>query len=389
MADEFIGVPIEVDPDALMQDAFDFVELQLPDWLPSEGNFEVILLETVAQMASEVAVLASDVPTAIFRWFGATLVGIPPIDAAPASAPSTWTVQDAAGYTITAGTVVGIPATGDDLVAFAVVDDVVIAPAATATATGEVILMAVEPGADGENLTGTPQLIDPISFVTGIVLESPTAGGVDAEDDDVYLDRLASQFQLLAPRPILPRDFALMARSSPGVWRALAIDGYNPTGPLTGQEKTISVAVVDEFGNALAGPQKAAVDTLLQSNREVNFEVFILDPTYTNIDVTVTAHALPEFDIVSVDAAVEAALADYLSPATWGQILDQSHSWLNVTKVRYLELAAVVNSVDGIDYIDTLTFRVAAGTMATTDVTLTGAAPLVRPGTIAATVSAP
>jgi uncharacterized phage protein gp47/JayE len=62
-----------------------------------------------------------------------------------------------------------------------------------------------------------------------VTLDAPTAGGVDAESDADYLDRLHELLTLLAPRPILPNDFAVLARTVAGVGRATAIDLYNPT----------------------------------------------------------------------------------------------------------------------------------------------------------------
>jgi hypothetical protein len=55
-----------------------------------------------------------------------------------------------------------------------------------------------------------------------------STGGVDAESDDDYLDRFRTNAQLLAPRAILPSDFASLLQSVPGIDRALALDGYIP-----------------------------------------------------------------------------------------------------------------------------------------------------------------
>ena len=389
---DYVTLPIETDPDTLIQDAFDYITGKVPTWLPSEGNLEVIMLGALAQMAAEVRDVASDVPAAIFRYFGATLLGLPPIDAVQASVPSTWTMVDNAGYTIPAGTVVGIPSGGDELVAFESIGDVVVPPGSTATAAGGVTLLAVDPGAAGSGLTGTPELIDSLSFVTAVALTAPTSGGTDAEEDDAYLNRLTAELQLLAPRPILARDFAVMARRVGGVFRATAIDGYNPADSTYNNEKYVAVAVVDENGNALSAPVKAEVDALLEAEREVNFVVNVIDPTNTSIAVTFSAVALPDQDPPSVEAAAEAAVADYLSPKTWGRnpVLSVPETeWVNETHVRYLELAEVINRVEGINYISALTFAKTGDPLATTDVIMSGAAPLPTPGAINGTVVAP
>jgi hypothetical protein len=52
-------------------------------------------------------------------------------------------------------------------------------------------------------------------------------------------------------------------------------------------------------------------------------------------------------------------------------------AWINDTKVRYLEVAQVINDQEGVNYIINLTVN--GGTV---DVALTGTAPLAKPGVI-------
>jgi phage-related baseplate assembly protein len=79
----------------------------------------------------------------------------------------------------------------------------------------------------------------------------------------------------------------------------------------------------------------------LQSLREVNFVVNIIDPTITTVDVTATIKVLDTYNTDDVIAAVEAALQNYLTPATW--------SWASV--LRYNELIALISNVPGVDYV--------------------------------------
>lgn len=381
---EYVSYPLEADPDALAQEAFDYIAARIAGWQPSPGDPLTIALESFAQIAAELIEVASDVPTAIYRYLGASLFALPPVEASRAAGTSTWTMRDDAGYTIPAGTVVGIPAAGDQLVGFETVADVVVPPGSTTTAAGEVALLAVEAGAAGSGLTGPVTLIDSLAFVTGVALVGQTTGGVDAESDADYLDRLTAELRLLSPRPILPEDFAVMARRVSGVERATAVDGYNPADGTTDNERMVTVAVVDAAGQPVSTATRNAVDALLQAEREVTFIVHVIDPTYTAVDVTFTATALPGFDPADVEARAEAAVADYLSPANWGRTASTGATWLNRPIVRYLEVAEIINRVDGVDYIDALT--VEAGTV---DVPLTGVVPLPTAGAIAGTVNAP
>jgi hypothetical protein len=89
---------------------------------------------------------------------------------------------------------------------------------------------------------------------------------------------------------------------------------------------------------------------------------------------------------------VQAALTSYLSPVNWGQPPYGDPTvvpggWVNTTTVRYLELAQVVADVEGVNYVSSLTFRVSGGTLATTDITMSGPAPLTRPGVMTVTAT--
>ena len=224
---EFIEVPIETNADELAADAFDFIEARIPDWVPNDGNLDTITVEAMSLMTAEARDVASAVPTDIFRYFG-KLVGILPKEDSFATATTTWTVQDTAGYTIPAGTQVGIVIAGDEVVAFETVADTIIASGAS-TATG-VIIQAIDAGSESSGLLDTlnVNLLDPLAFVTNVDLTSTTSGGEDAESTDDYLNRLSARLELMTQHPILASDFAVFAQDIDGVARAMAMDGYNP-----------------------------------------------------------------------------------------------------------------------------------------------------------------
>jgi hypothetical protein len=159
------------------------------------------------------------------------MMGLPPQDATPASVYSTWTLIDTLGHTIPAGTHVGISDAAGNINAFLTLVDVVVSAGSSATPAGSVQLQAVTPGLAASGLGGVgvaAQLIDTLDFVSTVVLSTATAGGLDAEDDATYLDRLQRKLRLLSTRPILPSDAAILARDVAGVYRAVAIDGFNP-----------------------------------------------------------------------------------------------------------------------------------------------------------------
>jgi len=372
----YIAYPLEQDTSTLAEAAFDYIRAEIPGWEPSAGNLETILIEALAQQASELAEVASTVPDAIFRYFGQSLLQVAQKDAVAASAYATWVMVDTDGYTVPAGTQVAL---GD--VAFETVDEFTVAGGGTTQTLVEMV--AIEPGEGGNGLTGAATLVDPLAYVDTVTFTTTTSGGVDAESDDEYLDRLSDVLKTLAPRPILPADFALLAQQIDGVYRAVAIDLLDPVTPDTNAARSVTVSCVDEDGEGVSGTIKSKVDAALQAAREVNFDVYVIDPTYTTIDVTVDFKPVTGYLTSDVEDAVEAALEDYLSPANWGLTPGaESPDWQNVDKIRYYEVASVIDRVTGVDYIDYLAIE---GNPYGSDISLSGYAALPRAGTIVAT----
>lgn len=389
----YIELPVETNAETLAADAFEYLQDAIPGWEPNDGNLETIMIEAFSRLSAEVRDVASAVPRSIFRYFG-QLVGTLPIQAQRATGTTTWTMINSAGYTIRAGQQVGIRTAGDNLVAFEVIQDYTIAPGNTSRA--DVIVRAVEPGAAASgigSIAGPVELIDPLDYVSTVTLNAVTSGGVDAETDSDYLDRLSQRLTLLTPRPILARDFATLARDVGGVSRAMVLDGYDPGNNSYNNERMVAVAVTDEDGNALSSDVKNEVDALLQETREVNFIVNVIDPEYTDVDVTYSVVALPGYTASDLESAINAALTAYTSPGNWGTPVDgdivSGVNWVPTNTVRYLEVATVINNVQGVDYIASLAIGVNGGAQDQNDKTLGGAAALATTGSISGSVTVP
>jgi hypothetical protein len=364
---EYVNPPLETDPTAIGDEQVAEVQARIPDWEASTADLATILIYASAVMHADTREVMSAVFSSIFRWYGAQLAGIPPIDDASASVASTWAAIDAQGYTIEAGTTVGIRAAGDELVLFDVEADVTIAPGDTATAAGEVLLTAQDGGSAGSGLGGPgvlAEVVDSLTWVDTVTLVGATSGGEDAETDEEYLNRLATELQLQSPRPILPRDFAVLYQRLAGVDRALAIDLYkpadqpNPGDPEdTNRPRSVTIVGIDEDGEPVSPTIRAAAVTMLEAMREATFEVWAMDPTYTTVDVDFAATAYPEWDAAQVEADAITAVQDYLSPASWGQPrFTDDRQWMVDDEVRIGELYQVLNAVDGLWRVDTLTF---------------------------------
>lgn len=384
----YIVLPIKRDPIDAEETITERIQQDMPGWTASDGDPMTILMRGVAVLYSEVAELATQMSAEAFRYYGRTLTRIPPVDESVATGTVTFTATSTNGWLVPEGTEVGGRNETGELVGFRTLTAIAI-PAGSLTGGGAV--EALVEGEAGNGVQGVGELGEYFDFLEGVAFDSPTAGGQEAEADDLYLDRLTTELQLQSPRPILPRDFAVLARRLAGIgYRATAIDGLNPADDTTGNERMVAVALVDSAGAAASGTVLSTVRAQMEEMREANFQVPTINATYSTIDAHFTATAFPGWDAEVVRQQGIDRLTDYLSPARWGSREDTGEEleWVNHPVVRYLEMAAQLDRVEGLDEITSLAFSKAGQPLGTADVSMSGYAPLPLPGEITGVVTA-
>lgn len=343
-----------VDPVTIKAEIVEQLEANVEGWEPHPGNLDMWLIEAKARLWLILLKQASTMGAAAFGNFGRTIANVPPILAAPATVTSTWTVIDEDGHTIEDGTEVKIPVPGGEPLGFVVVGDVTIAPGKTATAAGEVLLQAIEPGVAGNELSGEATPISTVAFVDTITLVGKTSGGVDEEDEDTYLGRLTKKLQTLSLSLILPRDFEIDARDTASVARALCIPAYNAE---TEAEEALAMTVVpaDAAGASSSAPVKAALKASQGAKLISGVKYFVADPTHTKVDVFPSIIVSAGFDPSTVKAAVKTRMAAYLASANWGiPASGESTGWENRTKVYFNEAIVEADRVQGVDRVTSL-----------------------------------
>lgn len=369
----FVDYEITTDEDELIQQYLDNLTAAFPGISLNENHLEVASGEELARLVLNLMRTTADVSEGIFREYGRKVAGLPPVDATPATFLATITAIDDDGHLFPAGTRIAYRRTADELWVFESTADANI-PALN-NSVGNVPFASIDLTEDRNGIAaGTEyELVDNLFWVDSIVSTTVTAGGSIGDTDDAYLERLTEEVGLLGPRPILPNDFAILAKRTNGVYRAVAIDGYDPATQTYGNDRFVTVAAVDQDGFAASAAVRDAMRDDLDDKREINFVVEAIDPTFTQVRIVFEAVAFPGADIAAVETAAENAVEDYISPATWGGGNETPAVWRLQTAVRLYEIAAVINAVPGIDYITLLTINEAAA-----DFILPGAAPLPR-----------
>jgi hypothetical protein len=386
MPTPFVELFGEVDTESLEEEVRETLEAAFEGWEPSDPNLDWWLTKIFVRITASVFGLASVVSREVFKTFGETIVSVPPILAAPATAQSTWKLIDDKGHTIEDGTIVSIEASGDETLSFRVVGDVVVAPESDETEAGEVLLEAVEPGTDYNELTAAPEPQSAVSFVESIALGGATANGVDAEDEDTYLSRLTEELQTLTLSAVIPRDYEILSRRIAGVARATALDNYHLESEESEQPLVITVFVVDEDGAALSEKVKDEVQALLEERSLSNIVTFVGDPSFTEVGAKVEIVVAPGYDPEAVIAAVEERLDAYLAAKNWGLPetgdAGTSSTWVNQTSVYVNEILSECDRVQGVSRVVSVELSKGEGELGTEDIELSGPAPLAEPGTL-------
>lgn len=386
-------LPLPIDEADIIRATLAGLADRIPGWAPSEGSVEVALAEEIGVQSAAVnraAVRATNyaaagVATALgFAPIEGTRAVLPAVEltaqlpASTATDPFTRAVTVPAGFTIALdGLAFVVPQQINRLVSFAQV------------ATGDSIgawrgtfgidFLASDVG-DVWNLgdagdTASIQTVSPI--IVAARLTGPAAGGEGAETVDAFLARFVAWMGTLRPGGVRAADLATFASTVTGTRRALALDRYDPADPGTPADRTVTIIPVAPTGEDLASFEKTRLQEALERIREVGFVFHIIDPTRTTVTVDVTVTPAATFEAAAVAQATQAALADALSPATWGTTDGDPATWTERATLRVLDIAVVTATVPGVSAIGAITINGAdddvalAGPGALIDATIT------------------
>lgn len=362
----------DADEQDLVDRALAAAQLVMPDWVPREGNTEVVLIEALALLVGEVVYAINRMPATVLQGL-LVLYGIQRDTGVRATGRVEFTLSDSFGHTVPGGTRIRatVESTGQE------VDLITMEPleVLASSTTGQVDVQAVDPGDDVNGLAvGTVlEMVDAVAYVNRVEVVTAVTGGRGAEADEQLYDRGASLLSRLVSTLVLPSHFTAAALEDPSVGRATTVDMYDPgqAGNPGDHQGHVSIAVASEAGAVLSGGVKTAVQASLAAKAHAGLSLHIVDPTITAVAVAATVTSTLN-DPATVQANVEAAIEAYLNPLTW--------PWGGT--VYRNELIALVDRVPGVGRVVALTLD--AGTA---DVALAGVAPLADAGAIAVTVA--
>ncbi len=230
---EYSDLGVTTDPSALEREALTVLEELVPGFVPNPASLLMILIGVIARLAANLQNTAQEITFQVFNAFGTEIIGLPYREGVAARVSLVFESDAPApseGLAIPQGTFVSVAKYGFQTIAEAII------PSGATTVT-----VVAEAVAEGEAYNGLSEEVvveDSLNFVKAVTTAAPSAGGVKAEDETEYVNRLVAYLQLSAPRPVTALDYANFALSADipnaagtgyvDVTRAVALDGYKP-----------------------------------------------------------------------------------------------------------------------------------------------------------------
>lgn len=346
-------------------------QLNLPGWIPREGNTEVLLMESLALEIAEAIVAINRLPGAVLQAL-LLLTGVDrDLGAAPVATAIVY-FGDLIGHTVPGGTRMFLRLGDGSAITFLVEPPgVIVLPGADAGIVS-IIGDTFTASANGVPAGTLLEMADPLPFVERVELLTDVTDGRDPETDDQWRDRGVARLSRLSDALVIPRHFEAATLERPEVAAALAIDLYDPaTGPAPGDNPGhITVAVLGDGGAALSTEAKDDIEQDLEASAVAVLDVHVIDATV--VTVPVATAVVPQEGVVwaTVQANVQAAVVSYLDPL----------KWTFGSTIYHYEMISLIDQVQGVERVVSVTIDGVAGNK-----TLSGVAALPDAGTVTVT----
>ena len=343
------------------------IRTDIPEWIPREGQIEVLLLEAFAFEVAEAVYAINRLPNSIMQTL-MLLYGVQRDVGQQPSAQIRFEVNDTYGHTILKGARLLLKLTdGVSPVVFSTVEELIIPPGQTSgivTATGNRYTQA----ANGTAADTPVTLMDQYVFVDAAYIDEDIDDGRDQENDIDWIQRGSQRLVRLSDALVLPPQFAAVALESFEVTRALALDNYDGVGASVGSDAGhITVAV---YGNnqLVPAPVKTAILNEMDSRAQSSLAVHVIDATLTTVNVTAEIVVTPGYTDALAISNATAAVRALLSTDNW--------DWSST--VSRNRIVNAIGRADGVDFVSDLIAPASP-------VSLSGYAPLAVAGTVTIT----
>jgi uncharacterized phage protein gp47/JayE len=330
----------DADPQRIIDDAVEYAQTAFPEWVPRNGSTEVVVMEALALGVADLIYAGNRLPGTVVEAVLA-LYNIPRSEGVPATGEVLVTFDTTRTVTIVTGSRFEVP--GEELILAVTADtsgtDVanLTVPVATETGTGAVNGLAVGTALD---------IVDTVPYAVAAEIATALSGGSDAESDTAYIDRAGARLARVTSSLVIPVHFAAYCLEDIRVSRAQAVDLYDCTDVNAPGDDIGHISIyVHGRGGALAQGVLDELQAAMQAASSAILDVHVAAATIHSQNVDLAVVALAGYSTLTVQSNVEAKLLQWMNPETW--------TWGGDIIVN--DLIAQVGTVEGVDYVDTVT----------------------------------
>lgn len=217
----------DVDEQTIYDNAVAFMKQSIPEWIPREGNTEVLLLEAFAQQIMEEVYAINRLPDSIMEALLGFFEVTRDFGALP-TATVTFTMNGTDGYTIPSGTRLALTVPNEEEPLIFVTNVNLVVPSGSSTGTVAVTGQDYTDTANGVPTGTALEILDAIIYADYAALASVVAGGRSSETETGYFDRGRNRLARLTDTLVIPDHFVAAVLEDPAVYRAKALDQYIP-----------------------------------------------------------------------------------------------------------------------------------------------------------------
>jgi len=370
---EYVDLTVyDQDATELFNEAIDYGIDTLPEWAPQSGNIEVVVLEAIATQASNVATAANRVPGAVMETL-LLLYDIERNDGTKATATVDVTMINDTGYVVPADTYFAyFPAGNGQPLVYSLDEDITIA-AGGSTGQGQITALEVGTEYNDPSIGATLQILSTMPYLLSSTLNTQPEGGTEPETDEEFFARATTtlrSYSAALTTAVQIESWVLVTYPN-DVYRAKAYDrrrksdrdNTSPTFDLHDGYALVVVAgfnatITDTSDVLLAVGELDIISTALDAKTNVGLVTELVNAELVDVNVEITVMPYIGYTTTQVQLAIDAAFDEYFSPNNW--------NWADT--IRETEIIALVDNVEGVDYVD----QVISVSTASANATVTG-----------------
>jgi phage-related baseplate assembly protein len=349
----------DTDAETLLNQIVTYARGVMPEWVPAAGEVEMMLAEVFAVGSADLASYINRIPGGVVEGIIA-LFGETRSSGVKSTGIVDITMVSTAGYTLPAGTALAYTTPTAPAYVFVTDSDLVVS---AGLSSGSVAVTATAVGAGYNSVPASAgvQVLSNVTFVSSAAFNSSgPSGGADAENDAAYFERVTNRFATYSS-----------ALATTGQIRTSVLDGFASTvyrcavydkeryldravSSTATHPGYVLVAVADQnavnsTGNftdvTTSSAEMAAVRAHLEDRVPAGLQIDIMSAEVVSVDVTASVKVVAGADTGVVETAISNALSTYLDPNAW--------DWTK-SKVRVNEVIALIDGVDGVDYVESV-----------------------------------